>query len=101
MRIGEARDARDLIVRIGIWNDMGGEVIRARFQASTCVALIAYTDATCELIESGVDLRELDAARIRASVADVHPAQQDRAALVADAVASVAAVSSHDTGGKP
>ncbi len=86
-RVGESRDERRLVVRVGLWTDPRGKVVRARFQATTCAALIAYADAACALLEAGEDPRRLDEARVRASVADVHPVHHDRAALVSRAIA--------------
>jgi hypothetical protein len=81
-RLGEA-SADGRIVRIGVFP--GG---RARFRATTCAALIAYAEATCEALESGVAPAALDAAAIRVRVSGVHPGQVDRAVLVAAAVAA-------------
>ncbi len=90
-RVGESCDERRLVVRIGLWIDVRGHVVRARFQATTCAALIAYADAACALLEAGEDPHRLDEAGVRASVAGVHPVHHDRAALVARAIARAGA----------
>jgi NifU-like protein involved in Fe-S cluster formation len=83
--IGEAAGGERLVVRIGLWH-AGGRIVRARFRASTCAALIAYADAACALVESGTSPEKLDAAALRATVAGVHPGHHDRAELVAAAM---------------
>ncbi len=85
--LGEASSGDGLVVRLGVWRGGSGAVVRARFRATTCAALIAYAEAACRLAEDGAlgpgDL----AARIRAAVAGVHPAHRGRADLVALALA--------------
>jgi len=85
--LGEASSGDGMVVRLGVWRSGSGAVVRARFRATTCAALIAYAEAACRLAEDGAlgpgDL----AARIRAAVADVHPAHRGRADLVALALA--------------
>jgi hypothetical protein len=89
--LGEA-SSDGLVVRLGVWRS-GSGVVRARFRATTCAALIAYAEAACRLAEDGAlgpgDL----AARIRAAVAGVHPARRGRADLVALALARALAAS--------
>lgn len=74
-------------VRIGLWADEEGRVRRARFRATTCAALIAYADLACELLESGEAPEQIDGGRLRQALPGVHPAQHDRADLVARALA--------------
>jgi hypothetical protein len=79
-RIGEAaRDGR--LVRIGVWGD--GPGIRARFRSSTCASLIAYAEVGCSALEAGA---VPDASDLRAALRGVHPAHEERAELVADAI---------------
>jgi hypothetical protein len=93
--LGEAASDR-LMVRIGLWLDRG-RVRRARWRASTCASLIAYSEAACEALEDGTPPQALDAAALRALVLGVHPIHHDRAALVARAV-----LAAHQrTGGVP
>jgi hypothetical protein len=81
--VGQAAGQR-LVVRIGVWLE-GPRVRRARWQASTCAALIAYCEAACAALEQGTPA---DAAALRAHVAGVHPLHLGRADLVARAVSS-------------
>ncbi|GEJ59094.1 hypothetical protein [Anaeromyxobacter diazotrophicus] len=84
-RIGEAA-AGGLLVRVGLWVDGEGSVVRARYLATTCAALIAYAEAACALAEApGAALP--DAARLRRAVRGVHPIHHGRADLVALALA--------------
>ncbi|HSM93061.1 MAG TPA: iron-sulfur cluster assembly scaffold protein [Anaeromyxobacteraceae bacterium] len=84
-RIGGASGGTRLVVRVGLWLSRGS-VTRARFRSSTCAALIAYAEAACRLLEGGAAPEAVDAARLVRAVRGVHPAQQDRAALVSAAV---------------
>lgn len=83
--IGEAAGGERLVVRIGLWRE-GDRVVRARFRASTCAALIAYAEAACALVEAGAGPEKLEGAVLRAAVAGVHPGHHDRAEFVAAAV---------------
>ncbi len=76
-------------VHIGVWF-RGGQVIRARYRATTCASLIAFAEVACGLLESGVAPAELDAPRLRARLTGVHPLHQDRAELVAEAARAAA-----------
>jgi hypothetical protein len=78
-----------LVVQVGIWRDAGGTVVRARYRASTCAALIAYAEAACALVEQH-GTGAITAARLRASVRGVHPIHDERAQLVAEAIARAA-----------
>jgi hypothetical protein len=79
-RVGEAeRGGR--VVRIGVWRD--GLGMRVRFRASTCASLIAYAEVGCSALEAGA---VPDAADLRAALRGVHPAHEERAELVADAI---------------
>jgi len=82
--VGQAGDAT-MLVRVGLWLD-GERVVRARWRATTCPALIAYAESACEALEDGAPPATLDAAALHARVAGVHPIHHDRAALVAAAV---------------
>jgi hypothetical protein len=83
--VGEAAGGERLMVRIGLW--LAGErVVRARYRATTCAALIAYAEAACAALEAGADPARLDADALRAAVAGIHPVHVDRARLVAAAV---------------
>jgi hypothetical protein len=84
---GQATGARHLVVRLGLWVGPDGRVARARYRATTCASLIAYAEAACALVEAGEDPGRLDARRLRAAVAGVHPVHHDRADLVALALA--------------
>jgi hypothetical protein len=79
-RVGGASDGAR-VVRIGVW--AGGRRVRARFRASTCASLIAYSEMACEALEAGA---RPDVAALRALVTGVHPRHLDRADLVAAAV---------------
>lgn len=84
-RVGEAaRDRR--VVRVGVWRDGAG--VRARFRASTCASLIAYAEVACAALEAGA---AADVASLRAAVRGVHPAHEERAEIVAAAVAAALA----------
>ncbi len=84
-----AADGRE--VCLGVWTDAAGRVLRARFQSTTCAALIAYAERACQLLEGGLPPGALAPETLRASVRGVHPAQLDRAELVARAAAHLAA----------
>lgn len=73
------------IVRIGVWLDDDGRVVRARFRATSCAALTAYAEAACALAEE--TCASPDAVRIRAAVTGAHPVHHDRAEAVALAFA--------------
>lgn len=88
--VGEAAGGNRLLVRVGLWW-RDGRVVRARWRATTCAALIAYAEVACALLEEGVAPERLDAEVLRARLPGVHPGQQDRAALVAAAVRAAAA----------
>jgi hypothetical protein len=83
--VGEASDGERLIVRVGLWVELG-RVVRARYRATTCAALIAYAEAACAAMEAGAHPARLDARALRGAVAGVHPVHLDRARLVAAAV---------------
>ncbi len=91
---GAAACAPRLLVRVGLWLDGEGRVARARYRATTCASLIAYAEAACALAEAGEDPSRLDARRLRGAVAGVHPLHEDRADLVAVALARAVARSS-------
>jgi NifU-like protein involved in Fe-S cluster formation len=80
---GLAAGSSRLVVRLGLWVEPDGRVSRACYRATTCASLIAYAEAACGLVEAGEDPARLDASRLRAVVAGVHPAHHDRADLVA------------------
>jgi hypothetical protein len=82
--VGEAGEER-MLVRVGLWME-GSRVLRARYRATTCAALIAYCEAACAALERGADPAAVDDTTLRRSVAGVHPVHHDRAALVAGAV---------------
>jgi hypothetical protein len=82
--VGEAGEER-MLVRVGLWLD-AGRVLRARYRATTCAALIAYSEAACAALERGADPGTLDGAALRRSIAGVHPVHHHRAALVARAL---------------
>lgn len=84
-RIGEAASG-GLLVRVGLWVDGAGSVVRARYLATTCAALIAYAEAACALTETA-GAAAPDATRLRRAVRGVHPVHHDRADLVALALA--------------
>lgn len=85
--VGEgARAERRLVVRVGLWLDARGAVVRARYRASSCAALIAYAEEACGLAERG-GAEAVSPGRLRASVSGVHPIHHDRAELVALAFA--------------
>lgn len=83
--VGEAAGGLRLVVRLGAWRE-GRRVARVRYRASTCASLIAYAEVACALLEAGVPPAAVDAPRLRAEVAGVHPVHHDRADLVAAAV---------------
>jgi hypothetical protein len=87
--VGEARGGDRLVVRIGLWRE-GDRLVRARFKATTCAALVACADAACEAIEAAGDVGGLDAAAVRALVGGLHPGHRDRAALAAAALQDAA-----------
>jgi len=91
--VGEAAGGALLLVRIGLWLDAGGRVVRARYRASTCAALIAYAEAACALAEGGA-APPLSAGSLRATVRGAHPVHHDRADLVALALARALAAGS-------
>jgi hypothetical protein len=78
---GLAAGSSRLVVRLGLWVEPDGRVSRACYRATTCASLIAYAEAACGL--GGGGAAGLDASRLRAVVAGVHPAHHDRADLVA------------------
>lgn len=82
--VGQAGDAR-MLVRVGLWLE-GERVVRARWRATTCPALIAYAESACEALEEGAPPATLDPAALRGRVDGVHPFHHDRAALVVAAV---------------
>ncbi|HET9596517.1 MAG TPA: hypothetical protein VFP65_13090 [Anaeromyxobacteraceae bacterium] len=90
-RTGEARSGARLVVRLGLWLGEGEAVVRARYRASTCAALLAYAEAACALLEAGEPPAGLGPGRLRAAVRGVHPVHLDRADLVARALAAAAA----------
>jgi NifU-like protein involved in Fe-S cluster formation len=96
--VGEAAGGERLRVRIGLWLARG-LVARARFRATSCASLIAYSEAACGLLESGEPPAAVDAAALRARVAGVHPGHRDRAELVAAAIGAARAAASK--GGAP
>lgn len=77
--------AGDRMVVVGLWTE-GERVVRARFRATTCASLIAYAEVACAALEAGIAPAALDAARLRASLADVHPGHLVRSDLVAAAI---------------
>jgi hypothetical protein len=83
--VGEACGGEQLLVRIGLWV-VSGRIVRARWRATTCPALVAYAEAACAALEGGADPARLDGAALRAAVAGAHPVHHDRAELVAAAV---------------
>ena len=83
--VGEASGGDRLRVRIGLWL-AGDRVARARFRATTCASLIAYSEVACRLLEAGAPPDRLDAAALRGGVTGVHPVHRDRADLVAAAL---------------
>jgi NifU-like protein involved in Fe-S cluster formation len=83
--VGEAAGGDRLVIRVGLWLE-GGRVVRARYRASTCAALIAYAEAACALVEAGASAERIDERVLRAAVTGVHPVHHDRAVLVAAAV---------------
>ena len=91
--LGEASSGEGLVVRLGLWRGDSGAVVRARFRSTSCAALIAYAEAACRLAEEGALGPGHLAARIRGSVAGVHPAHRGRADLVALALERALAAS--------
>ncbi|WP_242343064.1 iron-sulfur cluster assembly scaffold protein [Anaeromyxobacter terrae] len=87
-RVGRAADG-DRRVAVGLWTD-GGRVVRARFRATSCASLIAYAEVACAALEAGLSPAALDAPRLRASLAGVHPGHLVRAELVAAAIHAAA-----------
>jgi NifU-like protein involved in Fe-S cluster formation len=92
---GQATGTSRLVVRLGLWVEPDGRVSRACYRATTCASLIAYAEAACALVEAGEDPARLDALRLRAAVAGVHPVHRDRADLVALALSRALSRSSH------
>ena len=99
--LGEAAGGERLVVRVGLWLDRAGRVVRARYRATTCATLIAYAEAACALAEAGEAPARLGADRIRAAVGGVHPCHHDRAELVAVALARAAAALDPRPGASP
>jgi NifU-like protein involved in Fe-S cluster formation len=93
-RLGAAA-AEGRYVRLAVWTDRAGRVIRASFQATTCAALIAYAERACQLLEAGLAPEALAPETLRQSVRGVHPAQLGRAELVASAVARLSTPTDH------
>lgn len=93
-RTGEASGGERLLVRVGFWLDGAGGVARARYRATSCAALIAYAEAACALAEES-GAAALGFERLLRAVHGVHPVHQDRAALVALAVARAVAAAPH------
>jgi hypothetical protein len=81
-RVGEAA-LGGRRVRVGLWLD-GARVVRARFMASTCPALVAFAEAACRALEAGAS--DLSADALLQRVRGFHPAHRDRAAAVVVAV---------------
>ncbi len=96
---GQATGSDRLIVRIGLWTGSDGRVRRARWQATTCATLVAYTELACELMKDGADPAHLDAIALQSALAGVHPRRRERAALVARAIAN--ALHAEPEGEKP
>lgn len=87
--VGEASGGNRLVVRVGLWTERG-HVVRARYRASTCAALIAYAEVACAFVEAGAPPGELTSGSLRARLAGVHPVHHDRAELVASAFRAAA-----------
>lgn len=85
-RVGRATDG-DRVVAVGLWTH-GQRVVRARFRATSCASLIAYAEVACAALEEGVAPSALDAPRLRASLAGVHPRHLVRSDLVAAAIST-------------
>lgn len=100
-RFGEAVGGERLVVRIGVWIDGAGRVIRARFRATTCASLIAYAEAACTLVERERRATPISPGRLREEVAGVHPLHRDRAELVSRALASALPQCTHPPPGGP
>jgi hypothetical protein len=83
-RVGRAA-AGDRLVALGLWTQ-GDRIVRARFRATSCASLIAYAEVACAALEGGMPPAALDAPRLRASLAGVHPGHLVRADLVAAAI---------------
>jgi hypothetical protein len=83
--VGQASGGERLLVRIGLWIE-GDRVARARYRATSCASLIAYSEAACRLLESGEAPARVDARALRHRVAGVHPVHRNRADLVAAAL---------------
>ncbi|WP_234945210.1 iron-sulfur cluster assembly scaffold protein [Anaeromyxobacter sp. Fw109-5] len=83
-RVGRAA-AGDRLVALGLWTE-GDRIVRARFRATSCASLIAYAEVACAALEAGLPPAALDAQRLRASLAGVHPGHLVRADLVAAAL---------------
>jgi hypothetical protein len=88
--IGEAAGGDRLLVRVGLWME-GGRVVRARYRASTCAALIACAEVACVLLEAGTPALEVTGSALRGALDGLHPIHHDRADLVAAAVRAAAA----------
>lgn len=82
--VGEAGEER-MLVRVGLWLDEG-RVLRARYRATTCAALIAYAEVACAALERGGGPAHLDVMSLRRAVEGVHPVHHGRAVIVARAV---------------
>jgi NifU-like protein involved in Fe-S cluster formation len=91
--VGEAAGGNRLVVRIGLWRD-GQRVVRARYRSTTCASLIAYAEAACELLETGMPPEALSSELLRGQVTGVHPLHRDRADLVAAAARAAAGIGS-------
>jgi hypothetical protein len=83
-RVGRAADGDRMIV-VGLWTE-GERVVRARFRATSCASLIAYAEVACAALEAGIAPATLDAPRLRASLAGVHPGHLVRSDLVTAAI---------------
>ena len=83
-RVGRAAEG-DRMVVVGLWTQ-GERVVRARFRATTCASLIAYAEEACAALEAGIAPAALDAPRLRAALAGVHPAHLVRSELVVAAI---------------
>ncbi|HSD21305.1 MAG TPA: iron-sulfur cluster assembly scaffold protein [Anaeromyxobacter sp.] len=88
-RVGRAADG-DRMVVVGLWTD-GERVVRARFRATSCASLIAYAEVACAALEGGIAPTALDAPRLRAALAGVHPGHHARSDLVVAAIRVAAA----------
>jgi hypothetical protein len=93
---GRAFDLERRAVELGIWLDEEGRVVRAAWRATTCVALMACAERTCQLLEEGRAPSALDAIAIARYIDDLHPAQLDRAHLVARALRTALELDRYD-----